>query len=98
MVCITQAESAVTEKLHQREWKGRRVWFKGCINVFTSETITNPFYQTEDEALTLSLFNIAAGVRMPKDAAVRLLNSFELGSNEMTKFVEQRLDSNIVNF
>ena len=67
------------------------------LNVSTSEMMINPFHHVEDDQIA-PLTNIATGVRMPEDAAMRLLNSLELGSKEMKKFTEERLNSNVISF
>lgn len=68
------------------------------IRIITSGMMTDPFSLDEDEHCVSPLVNIATGVVMPPDTAACLLNSYDAGTTQMMDFVEQRLNTNNVNF
>ena len=79
----------------QRGWREMKVMFGSCR--LSSELMTDPFSLDKDDDDNSPLLNIATGIRIPPDAAARLLNSSEIGTAQMT-FVEQRLNTNEVKF
>ena len=68
------------------------------LTVITSELMTDPFSLDNVDDGISSLINIATGIRMPPDAATRMVNSYQIGTAQMTTFVEQRLNTNEVTF
>ena len=71
---------------------------KKLLTDITSGFMTDPFSLDEDDADVSPLINIATGVRMPFALAERLVSSFDIGTDQMTMFVEQRLDTNNTTF
>ncbi|KAK3703264.1 hypothetical protein QZH41_001326 [Actinostola sp. cb2023] len=63
------------------------------VNCFTFGMMTSPFTHDSD-----SLVNFATGVVLPTEVANSLVNSTEKGHEQMSTFIEKRLDSNDVNF
>ncbi|KAK3731629.1 hypothetical protein QZH41_015885, partial [Actinostola sp. cb2023] len=63
------------------------------VNYFTSGMMTSPFTHDSD-----SLVNFATGVVLPTEVANSLVNCTEKGHEQMSTFIEKRLDSNDVNF
>ena len=63
------------------------------VNCFTSGLMTNPF--SED---TEPLVNFATGIVLPSDVADGLVRSMEKGREQMTTFVQKRINTNVVNF
>ena len=55
--------------------------------------MTNPF--SED---TEPLVNFATGIVLPSDVADGLVRSMEKGREQMTTFVQKRINTNVVNF
>lgn len=62
----------------------------GC---FSSGLMTDPFTHDSD-----ALLNIATGVVLPEDVAQTLLRSTEKGRQQMSDFIEKRINSNSVGF
>ena len=61
--------------------------------------LSNPFdMESVDDGVTVPLSNLATGVVMPQDIATRLLNSQELGMQEMNSFITKRITSNKTGF
>lgn len=61
--------------------------------------MSNPFDRESDEGNPIPLSNLATGVVMPPDSATRLLNSENLGRQEMMRsFISKRLNSNEIQF
>ena len=71
---------------------------KKLLTVITSGLMTDPFSLDEDDADVSPLINIATGVRMPFALAERLVSSCDIGTDQMTMFVKQRLDTNNTKF
>ena len=63
------------------------------VKCFTSGLMTNPF--SED---TEPLVNFATGIVLPSDVADGLVRSMEKGREQMTTFVQKRINTNVVNF
>ncbi|KAK3698426.1 hypothetical protein QZH41_001193 [Actinostola sp. cb2023] len=63
------------------------------VNCFTSGMMTSPFTHDSD-----ALVNFATGVVLPTEVANSLVNCTEKGNEQMSAFIEKRLDSNDVNF
>ena len=61
--------------------------------------LSNPFdMESVDDGVTVPLSNLAMGVVMPQDIATCLLNSQELGMQEMSSFITKRITSNETGF
>ena len=57
--------------------------------------ISDPFTLGDVEDGNIApLTNIATGVVMPHDDAIRLLQAFKLGATQMSTFLEERINSN----
>ena len=63
------------------------------VKCFTSGFITNPFSEE-----TESIVNFATGIVLPSDVAEGLVSSTERGREQMTTFIEKRVNTNVVNF
>ena len=63
------------------------------VKCFTSGLMTNPF--SED---TEPLVNFATSIVLPSDVADGLVRSMEKGREQMTTFVQRRINTNVVNF
>eukprot|EP00058_Branchiostoma_floridae_P009808 XP_002595296.1 hypothetical protein BRAFLDRAFT_128105 [Branchiostoma floridae] len=61
--------------------------------MFEVGLMTNPFCADVSQDIH-PLINFATGVVMPEDAAVRLISAYEIGLQQCSTFVRQRLDSN----
>ena len=86
------------EKASHKEAASRRVKrdeedVKKMMGCFSSGLMTNPFTHDLD-----ALLNIATGVVLPDDVAQNLVRSTEEGREQMTAFVEKRINSNAVGF
>ena len=63
------------------------------MGYFSSGLMTDPFTHDSD-----ALLNIATGVVLPEDVAQTLLHSTEKGRQQMSDFIEKRINSNSVGF
>ena len=74
-------------------------YVRKLLTVTTSGLMTDPFYLDEDDDEISALIMIATDVRMPFALTERLVSSLRLALlGQITRFVEQRLNTNNTTF
>ena len=85
----TSHKEAAPQRVKRDEEDVRKL--KSC---FSSGPMTNPFNLEEIQ----SFVNVARGLVLPENVAECLLSSKRKGQEQMTKFIEERLNINEVSF
>ncbi|KAI8484570.1 hypothetical protein Bbelb_376770 [Branchiostoma belcheri] len=62
--------------------------------MFDGGGMTNPFHIEDGQDDIHPLMNFATGIVMPEESAVRMINVYDIGLQQCSRFVRERLDSN----